>query len=339
MELMYIRNSNGTYDSGYLSGFNVDFNISLENGSDKNDFALEMPLPEETAGLLYLEGEISSIIYIEGTEYGGEILGAETDIASHKITYTGRTWRGTLDQYIIEPPAGQDYLVVSGNLATILRALPLSSYIQVEDTTYSSGSFQFNRYITVHEGVRALFANADSSLRMMISFSQTDGTYDGIASLSIEPAKDISDLMETSQDYGDRIQLKMTYDHTTPRHLICLGQGELKDREVVHLYADDNWDITQTPIAGAYPVDIYDYSSSTNLTSDGIKHYEEVRANHWQIEVSISGLEVGLGNIISAKNNLTGESIKAEISSIVYSCTDDGIVQKETYQYKTKVRI
>ena len=339
MELMYIRNRNGTYDSGYLSGYEVDFDISTENADDTNDFALSMPLPADTAGLLFLEGEISSIIYIDGTEYGGEILGSEQDIAENKITYTGRTWRGTLDQYIIEPPAGQDYLVVSGNLATILRALPMSSYIQVEDTTYSSGSFQFNRYIKVHEGARSLLANVDPSLRLMLSFSQTDGAYTGITSLSIKPANDISDLIEASQDYSDRIKLKMTYDHKTPRHLICLGQGELHEREVIHLYADADWNVSQTPIAGAYPVDAYDYSSSENLLSDGKKHYAELIANHRQIEVSVSDIEVGLGDIISAKNQLTGESIKAEISNIIYHCTDDGRVQTESYQYKTKVRI
>lgn len=340
MDLIYIRNRDGEYDSGYLRNYKADFDISsdLENTSS-NDFTLEMPLPDSWEGLYFAENEISTIIFIEGTEYGGEIRGSVKDIAANTITYTGRTWRGMLEQHIIEPPAGQDYLIVSGNVKDCIDQFPLPACMTVAATTYSSGSFQVDRYISTLKGITKLLANVDTSLRMKITYEEDEGAYTGGATMSIVPTRDLTSIIEASQDYSDKIRLKITRDHNTPHHIICLGQGELHEREVIHLYADEDWEVSQTEIPGAYPVETYDYSSSENLLSDGLKHYAEVIANHEQIELNISDLEVLLGDVVSAKDNLTGETVTAEIVNIIYNIVDNGTHATETYQYKTKVRL
>ena len=339
MDLIYIRNRDGEYDSGYLRNYVADFDISSDIENSTNDFTLEMPLPDSQEGLYFAENEISTIIFIEGTEYGGEILGSVIDIAANQITYTGRTWRGTLEQYIIEPPAGEDYLVVSGNVADCIEQFPLPADMEVAPNAYTSGSFQVDRYITTLKGITKLLANVDTSLRIRVTYEQDDGAYTGTVTLQVLPARDLTSLIEASQGYSDRIQLKITRDHNTPHHIICLGQGELHEREVIHLYADEDWTITQTEIPGAYPVETYDYSSSENLLADGLKHYAEVIGNHEQIEITISDLEVMLGDIISAKDNLTGETVTAEIVNIIYHIVDNGTYATESYQYKTKVRL
>lgn len=341
MELIYIKNTNGVYDNGLLHNYEIDFDITTDRENPTNDFELKMALPDSVDDLLWVENETSSLIFIEGTEYGGEIMGSVIDIAENTVTYTGRTWRGTFSEYIIEPPAGQDYLVVTGNLADIISDLPLYPLMQVASTTYSlSTQYQFNRYITVFEGLEGLVSSyTDTSLRLTISFEQTEGQYTGTATATLEPVRDLSDWIEVSQDYSDHVQLKITKDGTTPRRLICLGRGELKDRQVVNLYADEEWNVSTTPISGAYPVEVYDYSSSDALEADGRKKFAEYIANHEQIDVNISDLDVRLGDIISAKDNLTGETVQAEITNIVYKCTDYGDYQTESYDYKTKVRI
>ena len=336
MDLIYAKtDQNGVQTSGYLSNYEATFDVSTDLDYITNNFELTMVLPTTADELLWAENEISTIIYVEGTEYGGEISGSVIDIAENTITYTGRTWRGTLDQQIIEPPAGQDYRTVSGNLATSIRTLPLGPYIAVENTTYSGNSYQFERYCTTFSGVSKLLTAAQSDLRTVIEW-ESNG-YGGTANLSIAPTRDLRSLVEVSQDYNNQIQLKITRDGNTPKELICLGSGELRDREVIKLYADDDWNISTTPIVGAYPVETYDFSGSENLLADGRKHYLELIHNHEQIEVSINDLDVRLSDIIGAKDVLTGEFVSAEITSIVWRCSDYGDYQEEDFEYRTRV--
>lgn len=335
MDLMYIRHdAQGAFlDAGYLTRYDVAFDITTDLEYLTNEFELTTILPDCAEDLLWSESGNSTMIFVEGTEFGGIITGSKTNLDSNEITYYGWTWRGMLMNYIIEPPPGQAYLTVSGNIADIINDLPIGNYIEAAETTYTTPSYQFNRYVTTYKGITQMLAFANPSLRMSFSFESNMDS--GKATLSIIEARDLRNEIELSQDYG-KIDLQITYDSTTPRHLICLGQGELEEREVIHLYADDDWNISQTPIADAYPTDTYDFSSSENLLADGTKHFEELIANHQQIEVTISGLGVQLSDIIAAKDNLTGESVEAEITSIIYRCSDRERYQTESFEYKTK---
>lgn len=335
MDLMYIRHDEegNLLDAGYLTRYDVAFDITTDLEYLTNEFTLTQGLPDKAEDLLWSEGGNTTMVFIEGTEFGGIITGSKADIEKNEITYSGWTWRGMLQNYIVEPPPGQAYLTVSGNIADIINALPIPTYIEAEATAYTTAGYQFQRYVTTYKGITQLLASVDPDLRMSLAFEADQDS--GKATLSIIEARDLRNLIELSQDYG-QIDLQITYDSTTPKHLICLGQGELQDREVIHLYADDDWNITQTPIVGAYPTLKYDYSSSENLLADGMKHFQELIANHQQIEVSITGLGVQLSDIIAAKDNLTGESVEAEITSIIYRCSDRETYQTESYEYKTK---
>lgn len=324
-----------TIDSGYLAHFKADFDITTDIDNQTNDFEITMVLPDTYEELLWVENEVSCIVFVEGTEWGGEIRGSVINIEENTITYTGRTWRGTLDQYIIEPPTGEDYKIVSGNLATILDDLPMNPSVEIEPTLYTTSTFQFNRYITTYSGVNDLLKNVDLDLRYNMFFREVDLK----AHLELAPARDLRDLIEVSQDYNNKIRLRITRDGNTPKHLICLGRGELHEREVIHLYADDNWTISQTPIVGAYPVDVYDISNSDDLLADGIKRYTELIGNHKQIDVTIDDLEVRLGDIIGARDHLTGEYVSAEISRIIWRAENFGTHQTEDFEYETKVRL
>lgn len=336
MELIYVRtDENGVQTSGYLSNFESAFQVSTDLDYVTNNFEITTELPQTKDGLLWAENEISCFVYVEGTEYGGEILGSEIDIAENTIKYTGRTWRGCLAQWIIEPPAGQDYRIVSGNLAEILRTLPMGDWITVADTSYSTSSYQFDRYVTTFEGASNLLTDTQSNLRMAFSF-ESDG-YGGEAVLNIIEARDRRNEIEVSQDYNDSIQLTIVRDSNTPRHLICLGSGELRDREVVHLYADEDWNVSTTPIQGAYPVETYENSSSDGLEAAGRKHFLELIHNHEQIEVNINDLDIQLSDIIGGKDVLTNETVSAEITTIIWRAQNFGDYQSETFEYKTRV--
>lgn len=335
MDLIYVRTDANGSTSGYLTNYEAAFDVSTDLDYVTNNFEITMVLPSDKADLLWAENEISTIVYVEGTEYGGLIDGSVISIADNTIKYTGRTWRGCLAQWIVEPPTGQDYLVVSGNLADSLRLLPMGDYITVADTPYSGGTYQFNRYITTFEGATNLITAAQANLRMSIVWESSGNS--GTATLTITEARDLRNTIEVSQDYNDKIQLTITRDGNTPKELICLGAGELKDRQVIKLYADDNWNVSQVPIAGAHPVEVYDFSSSENLLADGRKHFLELIHNHEQIEVTINDLDIQLSDIIGAKDILTGETVSAEITSIIWRCENYGDCQIENYEYKTRV--
>lgn len=334
MDLIYVRTMpGGAVNSGYLLNYSAEFDITTDLEYATNTFRVSMILPTSAEDLLWTENGIKTIIYADGTEYGGVIEGSEIDIEENTITYTGRTWRGHLSQWVIEPPAGQDYLTVSGNLATILRALPMGSYLSVADTTYTTGTYSFQRYVTTFEGVTQLLEYVSSNLRFSVSY---DSTIDK-AVIQIAPGRDLCSLIEVSQDYNNRISLKIIRDGNTPKHLICLGQGDLKDREVIHYYATDSWQITQTPIAGAFPVETYDSGGSENLAADGLSHYKELIENHEQIEVNIKDLNVILSDVIAAKDIYTGQDVKAEIISIIWRVDNFGSYQEESFEYQTKL--
>lgn len=338
MELIYRRTEGLNVREGYLRRFDADFEITTDADNPTNDFEITMELPKSTDDLLYIENEVSTIVYVDGTEWGGIISGSEIDVANNTVTYSGWTWRGLLQLYIIEPPSGQDYRMVSANtnLKTALNALPMHPMIALQNTSYTSGTsqFQYNRYITVHEGATSLLTHANASYRMKFAFDEDTLK----AKLTIGTTTDRTNLIEISQDYDDKVRLSISRDGNTPKHLICLGQGELKDRQVIHLYADNDWNVSQTAISGAYPVDTYDYSGSDALLTDGTKHYKELIENHTSVEVAVDGIDLNLGDIIAAREILTGEYATAEITKIIWKCTDNGTYKIESFDYSTKLK-
>lgn len=332
MDLIYERTDQfGNVDSGYLAHFEADFDITTDRENNTNDFEIRMELPTSPLDLLYIEDEVSCIVYVEGTEFGGEITGTTSDVGENEVIYTGRTWRGTQDQYVIEPPAGQPYLILNGNLQACLRQFPMNSRITVDTSSQTVSNFKVPRYIKTFEGVQRLLAEYG----LMDSYTFDDGE----VKMTMAAPRNLSDLIDLSPDYGDHIRLRITRDGNTPQHLICLGQGELEQREVIHLYAGPpNWTISQTAVAGAYPVDVYDNTSTENLLKDGTAHYQELIANHRQIEADIYDLDLRLGDIITARDHISDECVEAEISKIVWQVKNFGEWQEEEYQYETKVR-
>ena len=87
MELIYIRtNEDNTIDSGYLTNFEGVFTVSTDVDYVTNKFEVTVPLPDDRSELLWTENGISSILFVEGTEYGGLIEGSVIDIEQNTLT-------------------------------------------------------------------------------------------------------------------------------------------------------------------------------------------------------------------------------------------------------------
>jgi len=337
MDLIYIRFDleNNTNSSGVLHNYTADFDITDSLTNITNDFEIKMNLPSVDK-LLYNENKVSTWVFVDNTEFGGIITGYTIDIESNQIIYTGRTWRGILSEFIIGVPVGQDYYTVSGLLSDIVDTLPMPSMYETAAAAYSIGSYDFERYIPTYDGIIELLAAADSSLRLFVNFEQTANTPDGTVTLTIDEQRDLRGMIDFSQDYNDNINLKITRDGSTPHKLICLGAGEGALQEVVELYADEDWNVSTTPIVDAYPVEVYTNTSSADLEADGRIKFAELIANHQQINVVVGNLDLQIGDLIGAKDYVTGQTVSAEIVDIILNIEDYGNYQTYSMNYQTK---
>lgn len=309
MELIY-ADAEGI-ELGELSIYYLDVDIG-----NTNEFQLTLP-----DGVLR-EGYK---IFAYDTEYGGLLRRIKTDTSTSDIIFGGLTWRGMLMKKVIRPATGQDYRIVSGNAAAIINGFltetGLSGSFVCDSSAITISSYQFKRYCTLLDGIRDMLKV--QSKRINIEYRP-----DGKIHLSVVDIIDHSELIEFSQD-GD-IQIILQRNNDVVNHLICLGRGDLKDREVIDLYMDAAGNVSQKQIqfGAAEVVETYDYGSSEDLLSDGIKKLQgQVRE---KAELNIRDVEVSLHDIVGARDYYSGTYIKREITNKIIRVTSG----TEVIEYK-----
>lgn len=298
-------------EKGVLHDFDIDFDTTGEM-----DFEMTTALGNDVpAG--------GSWWYIEGTEYGGIIKDVAINTENSSMIFTGPNFRGKLCTKVIEPPSGHDYKIVSGNLADIVKTLLEEAELQDIYTVGKSGivvtNYQFNRYCNLYDGIVKLLAAHGKLLSLKV--------VRGKVKLYFTDSVDYSNENEFT---GKDLKFKVTKTYTSVNHLICLGQGDLKDRMVVHLYVDSNGNISeQKTIVGHDEItDVYENTNAATrneLTDGGIKRLEELK-NQDSFDVDVSedtGLKIG--DIVGGREEKTGIYIKAEIVNAIVTINDTSI--------------
>lgn len=266
--------------------------------------------------------------YIKETEYGGIIGEVNTNTAEDTISLLGMTWRGMLDKKIICPPSGSDYKTVSGELNLVLNDL-VSEYfddyfvvLQV-DTGVSVTNYQFDRYCTLLAGINKMLKSV--GYRLQIRYMQQERGQPGYVELSSVPIIDYSDQIELSQDS----QLNFTFKNVKNgvNHLICLGKGELQERQVIDLYVQADGSIGSEPyytgireIAATYE----DTSSdSDELEEKGREKLQELmNCTSFSMDVESLDMEVEIGDIIGGRDYVTGMYAAKPIAKKIYKVED-----------------
>ena len=133
--------------------------------------------------------------------------------------------------------------------------------------------------------------------------------------------EDLSEVYEYSDDYGMRIIFDQNRGGVN--HLICLGQGELRNRQVVHLYVDGNGLISenQTFVGLKEITEIYDYPSVETLEelkNSGIEKLQELKSTN-TVSAQFEKLDVDVGDIVGGTNRLTGIKLKESVSALEIS--------------------
>lgn len=302
MDLIYMNNARE--DLGVLH----DYKLDLAYGESENDFELRLPASAHCCGAGFY-------LYTEGTDYGGIVdeIGSDTD--TQEVTYTGRTWHGLLNSKIIEPDAGEGYLVLTGEANALLGALILRLGLSdlftasTEDSGLRIKSYKMNRYIEAYDGIRKMLDTVAGKLRFTFK--------DGKVHLSAHPRGEYTQDGELDSDL---VELKVKRHYHPVNHMICLGRGELASREVIHLYADATGNIskTQTFTGMDERTAVYDYAnveSLEDLERGGTDRLKELQlADKVEAAFDEDGAQYEIQDLVGATDNITGLTATAEIT-------------------------
>ena len=305
-------------DQGVLSTHYFD----LSYGAAENDFELTLGANEPTL-------EMGACVFIEGTEYGGIVGGIKSSTNGETITYRGRTWHGIMNSKVIQPDTGKDYLVVSGDanevLSFLIARLGLSGLFVADENLsgVNISNYKFHRYCKGYDGIADMLADNNGKLKIAWK--------DRAVHLTAEM---VVDYTESPVD-GDVATLTVEQNKDKVNHLVCLGKGDLAEREVIHLYADQFGQIgdTQHYTGIAEIVETYENTNSEDLRSDGAKRFAEL-LNNDTAEISLSeadGLTYDIGDIVGAKEYKSGISVSASVTQKIVKI-NNGVVSTE---YKT----
>lgn len=280
--------------------------LDLAFGADENNFELKV----STSNHICREG---FIIYAEGTEYGGIVDKIRVETENRLIVYGGRTWHGLLEGKVIEPDTGEDYLTVSGDANTVigqlLTRLGLTDLFRAssESSGLTISSYQFNRYVKGYTGIRKMLKTVSGKLHFVFE--------DGKMVLSALPVVDYS---QDDEFDSDQIKFVIEKNYRPTNHLICLGRGELKDREVIHLYVDTEGTISsvQTQFGLDEVTDTYDNAnveSLEELDKLGRETLEEAMQDG-KLELQLdASQEYDIDDIVGAKELVTGITMSKPI--------------------------
>lgn len=298
---------------GWELGFLPDADLDLDLG-DTNDFELIVQLEESVKENLWYGYQI----YIPGTEYGGLIEDMEVVTEENQIYLRGYTWRGLLTQKVVEPPAGQDYLTLNGELNTLLRELIGDRFgslfvVTDTDTGVTVNHWQVDRYVTLSDAIKKLLAS--KGYRLEIIYRQGEGLEYGAVHLQAVPVVDWSEELEYSQD--NRINFRIRDCRDGINHLICLGEGELKDRLVVHLYVQEDGSIGKQPYYTGLAERIATYESTSEedpakLEESGREKLQDMK-NYKSIEMTVDDVDVEIGDIVGGRERITNTYLKKPV--------------------------
>ena len=288
----------------------------FEIGDEENSFLIVMPRNE------WVDTADDSRIYIPGTEYGGLYKRLESDTEDNTASVGGLTWRGMMQHKIIEPPSGQDYAVDSGELNAIIGRRVAQKFpglfVGSSESTGIITSYQYTRYCSLYDGLKAMLRSVGHRMEI-----QYDAELRKVV-VSAVPIVDYSAEIEYSSDMNADYSMKL--DRTGINHLICLGSGELRNRIVEHLYVDADGKIsqTQTFFNENEIAEIYDYAGASreDLIQSGIDQLKgELNLNEFRIALETER-EVAIGDIVGARDYITGYTVTAPITTKIVKCED-----------------
>ena len=306
---------------GVLKRFYLDVAVG-----DENDFEVEMGIGD--FGTL----TNGSCIILDGTEIGGIISGVRVNTGEEKVYHTGQTWEGVLSKHIVQPSG--DYYTATGDVHTVISSLITSCNLvdtfkaDSELAGSSVSAWKFDRYCTLYDGIRKMLESVGR--RMSFAWSRSDKKV-------IITTKPISTYPEAGTISSDQVSMTIERDYAPVNHLICLGSGELSNRQVIHLYLQSNGSIGNTPYytGGRVVESVYDCAnaeSSRELDQGGRKRFAELLVGD-SVSVTIQSDDACVGDMVYAEEVNTGVVVKKQITKKIVTMSDNATPKVE-YEVK-----
>lgn len=301
----------------------ADFDFETAFGDDENTISIEAD-----SSAMPTEGGYA---FIDGTEYGGTIdkIKASTSRSNGRsLTAKGRSWHGILAGKRLVPDPDRSHIVVSGQIATVLQALiermGLSDLFEApasESDNRDISDYEFERFVDGYTGIKAMCTAHNMKLKMRF-----------VEGKVLIGACDVVDY--GSKVDSDLIDFDLERISRRTNHLICGGTGENENRAIIHFYADENGVVSKTQ--SLFGVDeiaaFYDYSNADEekLEEDGKKKLEEMQGQG-TVEVDVhDDLDIDVGDIVSARDNVNGITVSAAITKKIVKISR-GVA---TYEYE-----
>lgn len=276
MDVTLIYTDEAGVDRGRLVGASGDFSVGIEN-----DFELTVPADSPVDRGCY--------VYIDGEEFGGVVDGVEEDTGRGDKVITGRTWHGIMATRVVCPAAGTDYVEVSGDANACIRAAmeaadagaPLAG--SAEPSGIEVKGYRFDRFVDLYTGLADMLASAGARL---------DIRFEG-GSAVVHAARAATAVVDS-----DAARFEVARRRAC-NHLVCLGSGELSERAVLHLFADEQGRVstTQSIFGAAHLAQVYDYSNAgaDELAAAGRKKLLELQSSDSvdMLDEPADGLAVG----------------------------------------------
>ena len=301
--IVYYTDSN-LNELGVLNQEYIDLDIA-----DTMDFTLEFPIKSRK------NLKKNYMWFIDNTEYAGIIDKKEVVTNDGIIRYSGRNLRGILASKIVEPPKGDDYLILNGNISNILNNILSELGLNMFKFSYNDSStrkYIVPRYITLYDLILRLCYECEKVLSIKYHNKKVY--------LDMNSRIDYTDYMIQSQS---SVNFNITQSLNNINHLICLGQGELKNRDVIHLYMSNSGKVTQI----SQHAGLSDYSQvyentqakdKKELLSLGTKKLKELN-NLDAVDATLlpGKVEYKIGDIIGGYEDITDIYVRREITNII----------------------
>lgn len=291
----------------------LEIDVEVGDSSASNDFELSTVLSDFSG------------FYIPGTEVGG-IVEYRASVSNKAVNaLKGWTWRGLLSQWIILPPSGSDYRIVSGEANAVIRRLLaecLGGFFSVpeEDSGLTIGSYQFKLYTSMLDGLMDMLSEYDYRLDIYAKKTEAGGRVQ--VCCRALPAKKLEG--EYNNDLG--LTLTFTNDQMGINHLICMGKGELQNRQKLDLYIGKNGKVTTTQYYTglAERQAYYDYSSAESLAELRKSGNEKLKklAGSKKLRIDAESVDLNVGDIVVGRYRETGLVVEAPISKKIYRISD-----------------
>lgn len=319
-----------TNSTGTLQGILRDISFDADIG-DGNDFLLTVPKRDFS-----LLGKGCRVFDSESPSFGGMVDGVEVNTESDTVSFTGATWQGLLSRKVICPPQGEAYKTITGStiyiMGKLVDGLGFDSLFYVPgynpDTPGEGGAYQFNRYVTLLDGLTDLLKNRGG---LVLS-----AEYDASAKKVKLTAQLQRDLTDAQSFIRSSFNYRIGKQFHPINHMICLGKGELTERTVIDLYLHADGTISYTQqYSGADEV-TYVYENTSAETPEELERFarkkfaELIRPS---IEVFVSqGTNYRIGDIIGGYEPKTKTMATATITSLILQINGN----IKTISYKTQ---